>query len=328
MPVTSRSIARTTLARALAFSVCLGAAAIAPACAVFDSGPSLVAQGRYYSSGNPQYDEFFIQLYQLQLQMADAPAIPDNERQALAQALELSAETPADGITQRLREEALKLGKTGLRMRLEQSPSLDKPEAASATIRASYRPKESAPATLFAKIEASASNLLRTASAMKAAEVELGKLEVAVITLDADVPQAFAEARVGTQGEVKKNLADAQKLITLMKARGSEVNDQCEALLSGIAKAVDTDDGSLSAPPESPEPKATDADPKKAAPKSRAKPKPTTPTPPASAPTVLKPAPAKSAPAQPPKPVAADDEAPAKPAAPSKPAPPPRDFEP
>jgi hypothetical protein len=322
MSVTSRAKSKPKLIRALCLAACLSAAA--PACAVF-SGPSAVAQGKYYSSGNPQYDEFFIQLYQLQLQMAEAPAIPDNERQALAQALDLSPETPTEGVTSRLREEALKLGKTGVRMRLEQSPSLDKPEAASATILASYRPKDSAPATLIAKVETSASNLLRAASGMKAAAVQLGKLEVAIITLDADVPQAFAEARVGTRGEVEKNLADAQKLITLMKARGTEVNAQCEELLTSIAKAVNTDDGSLSAPPESAEPSnPTDADAKKTSSKLRARPKPTSPTPAASAAA----APAKPAPAKPlPKP-AADDEAPAKPAAPSKSAPPPRDFEP
>ena len=121
----------------------MGATQLLPGCAIFGGGgPSLVAQGKYYSSGNPQYDEFFIALYQLQVEMANAPSAALAERQNLAQALGLSPETPAEGVAQRLREEALKLSRTGLRMKLEQNASLDKPEAASTNIVATYRPKK------------------------------------------------------------------------------------------------------------------------------------------------------------------------------------------
>src|SRR4051812_43792684 len=155
MPMKSRS--NTRLTRALALSAWLGSAALAPACAAFGGGgPSTVAQGKYYSSGNPQYDEFFIALYQLQLKMADAPRVPDAERQSLAQTLGLSPEAPTEGVAQRLREEAQKLGHTGIHMRLEESAPADKPESASATIRASYRPKDDAATALLSKIETSA----------------------------------------------------------------------------------------------------------------------------------------------------------------------------
>jgi len=309
----------TRLTRALTVAAWLGAALLTPSCAAFGGGgPSNVAQGKYYSSGNPQYDEFFIALYQLQLKMADLPRVPDAERQSLAQALTLSPETPTDGVAERLHEEAEKLSQTGIRMRLEQSPSEGKPESASATIRASVRPKDEASAALFSKLETSATNLLRTASEMKVALATLAKLEVDAINLDANVPKAFMAAHVGKQSEVKKNLADAQKLIVLMKARGDEVRTQCEELLARVGKAIDTDDGSLSAPP--PEPVSAEPlkanDPKKAA---KAHPKP-------------KAASSATAPAAQPKPAApaktGSDEAPAKPAAPSKPAPPPKDFEP
>jgi hypothetical protein len=319
---------RARLACALALSACFTAVAVVPGCAAFGmGGPSTVAQGKYYSSGNPQYDEFFIELYQLQVEMADAPHVPDTERQNLGQALGLSPETPADAVTQRLREEALKLGRGGVHIKLEQSPSPDKPKAATATIVATYRPKDAASASLLTKIESSATNLLRSVSAMKAAEVQLGKLEVQTISLDADVPTAFAEAHVGKRGEVKDNLADAQKLITLMKARGDDVSAQSEQLLAAVAKAVNTDDGSLSAPPaEASEPAKPEAagKAKKADAKPRAKPKAVGVAPAQSAPAAApKPKPTSS------KPAAGDDDAPAAPKpAPSKPAPAPRDFEP
>jgi hypothetical protein len=317
---------RARLACALALSACFGPLAAVPGCAAFGmGGPSTVAQGKYYSSGNPQYDEFFIELYQLQVEMADAPHVPDTERQNLAQALGLSLETPADAVTQRLREEALKLGRSGVHMKLEQSPSPDKPEAATATIVATYRPKDAASAGLLTKVEGATTNLLRSVSAMKAAEVQLGKLEVQTISLDADVPTAFAEAHVGKRGEVKDNLADAQKLITLMKARGDDVSAQSEQLLAAVAQAVNTDDGSLSAPPaEAPEPAKPEGNPKKAEPKPHAKPKAVSAAPAQGAPaTAPKPKPTSS------KPAAGDDDAPAAPKpAPSKPAAAPRDFEP
>jgi hypothetical protein len=311
------------LASALALGACLAASSALPGCAAFSSGPSTVAQGKYYSSGNPQYDEFFIQLYQLQVQMAGAPQVPDAARQNLAQALGLSPEAPADAVAQRLREEATKLGRSGLHMKLEQSASPDKPDAANATIRASYRPKDAAAVNLVSKVETSATDLLRTASAMKAAQGVLVKLDVDAINLDADVPKVFAEAHVGKQSEVKKNLADGQKLITLMKARGDEVRTQCEQLLAEIAKAVNTDDGSLNPPPPEPVEPPPDAASKKAQPKPHAKPKA-----PSAAPVMSAPAAAPKPKPTPQKPAAGDDDTPPKPAAPSKPAAPPRDFEP
>lgn len=306
----------------------LGAAAL-PGCGVLfgPSGPSTVAQGNYYSSGNAQYDEFFIALYQLQVEMADAPRVPEAERHRLAQALALSPETPPDAIGQRLRDEAQKLSRSGLRMRLEQSPSLGKPEAASATLRASFRPKDNATVTLFSNLETASTNLLRSVEQMKQAENQLAKLGVAEINLDADVGKVFSQGRISKRAEVRQNLADAQKLVTLMKERAEDVRGQSDQLLSAVAQAVNTDDGSLNPPPSEaakpqPEPsKTADADSKKAPPKARPKPKAASaPSTPAAAPAAHpKPAPA---------PPSGSADAPAKPSAPSKPAPPPRDFEP
>jgi len=301
--------------RASCFALLLGG------CALFGGGgPSTVAQGKYYSSGNPQYDQYFIELYDLQVQLEAAPQVPPGERQNLAQTLGLSPETPAEGVMQRLHEEAEKLSHAGVHMRLEQSAPADKPSAASATIRATTRPKDASLAWIE-RVETSATNLLRTSQQMKADGAALAKLEVDTVNLDAEVPKAFAEAHVGKQGEVKKNLADAQKLITLMKSRGAEVQSECDELLTGIAKAVNTDDGSLTAPPAEPAPEPRE-DAKKPAPRR-----------PAAHPVnAARPPAAPVAPAAKPKPIAkasaGDDEAPAKPAAPAKAPPAPRDFEP
>lgn len=308
------------IARASCFALLLAG------CGVFGSGPSTVAQGKYYSSGNPQYDQYFIQLYELQVQMEAAPQVPPTERQNLAQILGLSPETPAEGIAQRLREEATKLSRSGVHMRLEQNTPADKPEAASAAIHATARPKDASLAWIE-RVETSATSLLRTSQQMKADSAALAKLELDTVNLDADVPRAFAEAHLGKQAEVKKNLADGQKLIPLMKARGTEVQSECDELLADIAKAVNTDDGSLNPPPAEPAPEPKE-DPKKP-PAKRPVAKPAgaaTAATPTAKPAATSTPPAKPKPAA--KPTGSDEDAPAKPAAPTKPPPAPRDFEP
>src|SRR5947208_3393322 len=84
--------------------------AAVPGCAVFGGQkPSTVAQGKYYSSGEPHYDEFFVSLYLMQVAMAEAPQGPESERVALAQSLSLPPNSDRAAIGARLREEASKL---------------------------------------------------------------------------------------------------------------------------------------------------------------------------------------------------------------------------
>jgi len=303
---------RTALATALSASALLFGTL--PGCSVFAShGPSTVAQGKYYASGEPYYDEFFIALYMSQLGMGEAPRVPETERRNLLQILKLPPETPAAEIEHPLREEALKLSRAGVHLRLDQRLSAN-PEMASVELRSNARPKENPSAALLAQVETSATNLLRSSGEMKAGEAALGKLEVMTITLDASVERAFAQSHFGKQAEVKKNLADAHRLIALMRARAGEVRGASEQLLSVLSKAVNTDDGSLGpAGGEAPSEPAVEA----GKPDSAKKP-------------TAKPAHPKLAPATHAKPApAADGDTPAKPpAAASKPGPAPRDFEP
>jgi hypothetical protein len=309
-------------ARVLAAAALCGSLLALQACAVFAAhNQSTVAQGKYFSAGEPKYDEFFVGLFLLQVEMEQAPHVPQLERLNLAHAL---TSTPTDStaeIAQRLHDAALKLSRTGLRLRLDLSPSRDKPAAASAAVRSSGRPKEAATVALLAQIESSATALLRSSGEMTQADAALDNLETSARALDASVDADFASAPVGKAGDVKKNLADAHKLIALMKARAASVGAESEELLNSMSKAVNTDDGSLgSATPQGAETAVEDAgkgaDGKKPPPKAR--------------PSVGKAAHA-AAPAPRPKSAAATDDSEAAPkpsAKPSKAAAPPRDFEP
>lgn len=311
-----------------ALALC-GASSGLSSCAAFGGhGQSTVAQGKYYSSGDPRYDEFFIGLYMWQVATEQAPRSPETERQNLARLLELPPQTMSAGVADDLHDEALKLSHAGVHLRLDHVPSPDKPQEARAILRASSRPAASA--KLLSQLEASGTQLLRSVGEMKLGEQALSRLETMTIRLDADVESAFAQARFGKQAEVKKNLADAHKIISLMRARVIQVQAASEELLGALTKAVNTDDGSLGPTPfeasslllAAEASQASDPANKKAATKPRPK------ASGASAPLAPRPKPA--APPVSPKPgPQIEGDAPAKAKAPAaKPAPPPRDFEP
>jgi len=294
-------------------------------CGLFGtSHESTVAKGKYYASGDPYYDGFFVDLYLLQVGMAEASKIPDAERQRWIQLLQLEQAASPAMIEQRLHEEALKLSQTGVHLRLDQNLVADKPEASSTTILSNARPKENPAAALLTSVETSSTNLLRWLLTMKQKEEALGRLELLTIRLDAGVDRAFSQAPLGKPSAVKENLADAHKLIPLMRARAGQLRASSEQLLAALTRGIDTDDGSVGPPlgadgskEEGAHGTETAADSsKKAAGKPHAK---------------AKPASAAPAPAPRPKPqpAAGDGDEPTKPRAPSgKPTPPARDFEP
>ena len=217
-----------------------------PGCAAFAArNQSTVARGKYYDAGDRRYAEFFVGLYVLQVEMEQAPHLPELERLSLAHSLGLTPPATTDEVAQRLHEEALKLSQSGLRMRLDQNPSSSKPNAASAAVRTSERPKESGTLALLTQLETSATSLLRNIGQMKAADSELDSLELAGGGLDATVDKDFSSAQGSKLLEVKKNLEDAHRLIALMKIRAAQVQSESNELLSAVAKAVNTDDGSL-----------------------------------------------------------------------------------
>lgn len=318
-----KSVKRQTRSRLalalLAASLCGGALS---SCAVFGGNESTVAQGRYYASGNAYYDEFFVDLYMLQVGMAEAPKTPEAERQRLTRLLQLDAQATPAMIEQRLREEALSLSRAGVHLRLDRAALEGGPEMAYVALRSNARPKEDPAATLLATVETSSTNLLRWQLTMKQKEAALSRLDLMTIRLDAAVDRTFSQAPVGKPEEVKRNLADAHKLIPLMRARAETVRANSEQLLAALTHGIDTDDGSIGPPLDAAQTKAPSA----LEPHGPAGPQ----KPGKAAPKGGKPGSGGPAAARPkPPPAPRDDDAPAKPRAPAtKPAAPPRDFEP
>ncbi|HYQ18131.1 MAG TPA: hypothetical protein VEQ58_20295, partial [Polyangiaceae bacterium] len=174
-------------------------------CSVFaPKGPSVVARGEYYSAGKPEYDSFFIQLHDKQVELLAAPEELQKTRQSLAQVVGLTADASNDSLKEQLGQELNKLATGGLRVKLdapEPSATLD----ASATLYASDTTTNTPLRTLLPQ---EATRLVRSRNRMLASKAELEKLHLVGITLDTNLDQAFRVDGPWKRDEVRKNLSD------------------------------------------------------------------------------------------------------------------------
>ncbi len=246
--------------------------ASASGCSLLGSnGPSEVARGEYYAAGKPEFDSFFIALHEKQVALLAAPQEPADARKNLTRIMGLSADASDSSLKDRLRQELEKLASQGLRVRLEvpePSSTLD----ASATL---YASDSANAAPLRATLTQEATRLVRSRNRMVAGKAELEKLTVTGITLEGNVDQAFRVDGPWKRDEVRKNLADGQKLITLMQARAQEVIDLDQKLLALLVDVASTDPNLGKAPAYVPPAPAEDAPkPGKRAPATRSTPSP------------------------------------------------------
>lgn len=211
--------------------------------ALYSNGPTDVARGEYHSAGRPEYDSFFILLHEKQVELLSAPQEPRAAREGLTSVLGLTAEASEDVLTERLRQQLQKLANQGLNVRLEippPSPSSD----ASATLHAS---EETVLTPLRVTLPHEATRLVRARNRMVSTRAELEKLRVMGITLEGDVDRAFRAQGPWKRDEVRANLSDGQKVITLMQARANEVEASASQLL-GMLGAVAVTDPNLGRP--------------------------------------------------------------------------------
>jgi hypothetical protein len=206
-------------------------------CSLFaPKGPSVVARGEYYSAGKPEYDAFFISLHDKQVQLLAAPEEPKTAKKNLAQALGLTADASNDSLSRELGQELNKLAAQGLRVRLDAPPASSTLDA-SATL---YTSDTSTSTPLRSLLPEVATRLVRSRNHMLASKTELDKLRVTGITLDGQIDQAFRVDGPWKRNEVRKNLADGQKVITLMQARAQEIADEDTQLLTLLTSSANT----------------------------------------------------------------------------------------
>jgi hypothetical protein len=213
-------------------------ALLVSSCALLSSGgPTEVARGEYYAAGKAEYDAFFIQLHQLQVELLNAPNEPRRVRESLTKAAGLTPDASDETLRNRLSQELTSLASRGLRARLEvpePSTALD----ASATLHTS---ESSVASALRTNLPRDATRLVRSRNRMLLAKEQLEKLRVRCVLLDAQVDSAFRSEGPWKRDEVRRNLSDAQKVMTLMTSRAQEVQQRDQDLLKLVASAVTTD---------------------------------------------------------------------------------------
>ncbi len=238
-------------------------------CTLVPQGPSHVAQGKYYSSAHPEYDAFFLSLYELQVRMGRAPIEHREIQTTLAQSLGLSSELGRELLLTRLHERATALQGAGTRLLLlvhsdegDPVPLGEPARASTARFLVDGKPDDAEVQRFTRAIEKASNALLTFRRALVENKATLEKLSIRVIELEARVDATFGPEGIAKAAEVDQNLEDASKIITLMRARASELSEDSGALLSGLVSTTNTDDGRLASRSQkrSPQPGEDDED--------------------------------------------------------------------
>lgn len=209
-----------------------------PGCFWQSSGPSEVAQGRYFSAGRPDYDEFFLAVHRLQLQMASAPGEIAEARRALSSAVISGADASNAQLAEKVKVALDRLGERGVRTRVEfRSPTPPDPEHTMAILTPWSSPTGS-DRQVFEGIEASLTRILRFVATMRRANGRLTELRSAVPRLEAGIEAAFHDQSRGRRRRVEANLRDSERVSVLMLARVDELGRPAEALVTELLRTL------------------------------------------------------------------------------------------
>jgi len=278
MSLMRRALGRWVFTAAL-FTAGAGCQVIGP------SGPSNVAQGRYYSAGDPDYDDFFLRVFRLQIALKDAPKRLGQPRQQLADALSVGAEP--EEIRAALARRATDMNAHGIHFTVAK-PSDDKQPPALVV--------NGNPTGRDFELKGLVEGALKGAGELKidisAWTKELDELAQRQSTLEGNVAEAFSARSGGDRAEIKQNLADARKIIDLLVDRTGDLDKATTGLLKAIATAFGETEVASPAPPAPESAESGDKD--KKGRKERRAAKPASPPPKAAS---AAPAPAKATPA-------------------------------
>ena len=295
---TSRRVAAVAAALTSSFvpaSAVIGVALLQPACFVFGSpGPSMVGQGKKYESGDPNFDEFFAKLYDVQLEMAKAPSTEKDSRQELIKATKSDPDASATLLAKKVEKRAKEMAEAGTGIKLT-IDGLEGTSTPTVELKTFGKEPSGEDKELLTALEQTAKEEAKLLGRLRDVERELEQMRALSIALDQQVDNAFRKGGPAKKAEVRKNLEDARTLMPLMVARAQETADVARTGLKKLSEAADTE-GSYKKeepPPPPPPPEET--------PETEGKPKPKPKPGPGPGPgTGTAPPPPKPQPAQPP----------------------------
>jgi hypothetical protein len=209
------------------------AAPLSAACMSYGPpAPTAVAQGQYFSTGNPDYDEFFVRLFRLQLELGQAPEQLAGARAALAAKLGVPDKAETAALKSALAERAGELGSRGVRVRIASEKDTDGTQA----LRVSGTPSGS-DAELVAELERALAETTRIRKQLPAWHKELELLPPRGVVLESGIESAFVGKGRAERNEIRENLADAQKIMGLMGPRLKELDTAASELADAFAAA-------------------------------------------------------------------------------------------
>jgi hypothetical protein len=225
-----------------------------PACFVFgSSGPSMVGQGKKYQSGNPQFDEYFAELFDLQVEMSKAPAREKEIRQDLAKITNSDPDASATMLAKKVEKRAKDLAEagTGLALTVEGADGDSKPTVA---FEVTGKELSADDKSYFETVEKVAKDEAELLGRMRKLTKELERMRALSIALDQQVDNAFRKGGPSKKSEVRKNLEDSRTLMPLMASRATETSEASKTALKKLAEAIATKDSFKKEEPPPPPP--------------------------------------------------------------------------
>jgi len=203
-----------------------------PACQLLaPHGPSQVAQGRYYATGNPDYDEFFVELHRLQVELKDAPERVAEPRAALAKFLEVGLD--AEELKEAVTKKATELGTRQLKLAVVPPTDPEKPF----TLRVTGTP--SGPdAELEKQLEETLAKVSEWKLVIGGWQKLLDELPGREVALEGSLDAAFVGTSPGTRAEIKNNLTDGQKIIGILVGRAKDAEHSNSELLDALTASL------------------------------------------------------------------------------------------
>jgi hypothetical protein len=220
-------------------------------CRLFQSpGPTAVAQGHYFSTGNPSYDEFFVRLYRMQVELKAAPETLGSIRRDLLRELELPPTADDAELKRTLDVKATEMRGRGTSLSVERG----RDSGARARLSVTGTPGQ-ADQPLVKTLDETIVRLGEVRERVGPWQKELEWLPQAGIALDGGVEAAFVGQSRATREDVHENLADGQKVVTLMVVRVKEVDANGAALEGLLASAIGEKNVAPSEPAPAPNPR-------------------------------------------------------------------------
>jgi hypothetical protein len=230
------SVVTTSFGPALA----LGVAVSQQGCFVFGSpGPSMVGQGTKYQSGDPNFDQFFTSLYDLQIEMSKAPAQEKEIRQDIAKLTKSDPDASATLLGKKVEKKAKELAEAGTGLALEVE-GLEGEGAPSVKIVVEGKELSGDDKSYVDDVEKAAKAEAKLLGRMRDITRELEQMRATSVALDQQVDASFRKGGPSKKAEVRKNLEDARTLMPLMAARAQETSDAAKAALKKLSEAMNT----------------------------------------------------------------------------------------